>query len=222
MALKHVLLGLLAYKPSSGYSLHKMFFDPARPMLSQIYRALNEMYAEGIVDFERVEQKKLPARNVFHLTKAGRGELDKWIRKPWAVGSIREPFVLILWFSRLVKKEDIIENVKTYRDKKKDELEYYNSDAKGRVQKSWKGYGNPLDKFYWDLAFDYIQRRGTAELEWAEATIKRISNLKTEHGIDTGEAKRKKGEVKGQKPNKAQPKKSKRSPNKHNPDIEDK
>ena len=53
MALKHVLLANLAYRPMTGYALHKIFFEPVRPELSQIYRALSELVSQGLVEFGR-------------------------------------------------------------------------------------------------------------------------------------------------------------------------
>ena len=181
MALKHVLFGLLSLKASSGYSLHKIFFEHGRPMLPQIYRALNEMYAEGLVDYSRVEQKKLPARNVFRVTRAGRAELEKWVRGPSAVPPIREAIMLRVWFGSAVKKEALAANIKAYIEKKKEEIEYYDDTGRELAEKSLKkGYGGSLDRFHRNLAFDYIQRRGKAELEWAEDAIRQIANLNTE------------------------------------------
>ena len=82
MSLKHGLLGFLSYSPKTGYELAKMFFDPIKPSISLIYRKLNEMAEESLVTFERVDQEKLPYRNVFHITPAGRAELERWLREP--------------------------------------------------------------------------------------------------------------------------------------------
>ena len=182
MALKHVLLGFLTFKPSSGYTLHKLFFEPVRPMLPQIYRALNEMNSEGLVEFDRVQQQTLPARNVFRLTQAGRVELENWIVGPSEVPPMREAMVQRVWFGSVVKQEDLITNIKTYIDKKKQEIEYYNTTGRenaGRSEK--KGYGSPLDRLYWRLYVDYVRRRGNAELEWAEDVIRQISKFDTDN-----------------------------------------
>ena len=196
MALKHVLLGLLSLKPSSGYSLHKFFFEPGRPMLPQIYRALNDMYAEGFVDFDRVEQKKLPARNVFRVTPAGRAELEKWVEGPSSVPPFREAIMQRVWFGSVAKNEGITANIKAYIEKKKEEIEYYHNKGRELSEKSLKrGYGGPLDKFYRNLAFDYIQRRGKVELEWAEDAIRQIANLNPEDVGMGGTGGKKRGRV---------------------------
>ena len=191
MPLKHVLLGFLAFKPSSGYTLHKLFFEPLRPMLPQIYRALNEMYSEGLVEFDRVQQQTLPARNVFRLTETGRGELENWVRGPSEVPPIREAMVQRVWFGSAVSQEELITNLDVYIDKKKQEIEYYNTTARETARKgAKKGYGSPLDWLYWRLCIDYIRRRGNTEIEWAEDVIREVSKFDVS-GFKTGDAKEK-------------------------------
>lgn len=180
MALKHVLMGFLTYRPTNGYRLHKMFAESFRPTLPQIYRALNEMADAGLVRSNRIHQKKLPARNVFHLTEAGYVEFERWLKEEPLGVAVNEPFLQRIWFGNLANREDTIAYIKAYGDKKKDEIEYYDRTISQFDEQSLKMYGTPLDRFYWDLAFDYIRRRAKAELEWAEATIQHISSFKPE------------------------------------------
>jgi len=174
MALKHLLLGFLARKPSSGYSLHKDIFVPMRPTLSQIYRTLNDMSTEGLVESDRVEQKKLPARNVFHITESGYDELCQWIRSKSELAQIREPLLQILWFGSVVDKEDILSKVRAYIEEKKRELQYYEAEATKSGRKGKKTHTSTLDIFYQSLVFDYIRRRSKVELEWAEVAAQLI------------------------------------------------
>jgi len=174
MALKHLLLGLLARKPSSGYSLHKEIFVPMRPTLSQIYRTLNDMSTEGLVESDRVEQKKLPARNVFHITESGYDELCQWIRSKSELAQIREPLLQILWFGSVVDKEDILSKVRAYIEEKKRELQYYEAESIKSGRKGKKTHTSTLDIFYQNLVFDYIRRRSKVELEWAEVAAQLI------------------------------------------------
>jgi DNA-binding PadR family transcriptional regulator len=60
MSLKYVLLGFLTYGPESGYSLRKRFFQPGMPKLSQVYRTLKEMAAEGLVTSHGSSRKSAP------------------------------------------------------------------------------------------------------------------------------------------------------------------
>ena len=192
MALKHLLLGFIHQKASSGYSLHKRIFEPIQPTLSQIYRALNDMAAEGLVDFDRVEQKKLPARNVFYITGAGLEELRRWIRERGELSPIREPFLQLLWFGSVVDKEDVIAKIQTYIDSKKIESQYYEVEATKSTQGVRKTRVSKLTKLYRELVFDYVRLRISTELGWAEAAKQRISGFLEESVSRTsGPSKRK-------------------------------
>ncbi|MBM3182665.1 MAG: PadR family transcriptional regulator, partial [Chloroflexi bacterium] len=160
--------------PSSGYSLHKDIFVPMKPTLSQIYRTLNDMSTEGLVESDRVEQKKLPARNVFHITESGYDELRQWIRAKSELAQIREPLLQILWFGSVVDKEDILSKVRAYIEEKKGELQYYEAEATKSGRKVKKTQASTLDVFYQNLVFDYIRRRSKVELEWAEVAAQLI------------------------------------------------
>lgn len=189
MNLKYVLLGLLKYWPSTGYSLQKRFFKPVSPTLSQIYRTLKEMSNEGLVKSDRIQQEKLPARNVFRITEDGYNELEQWLRESWKLSPIRDTSVQKLWFASLTSGEYILPNIESYKDKRKEELEYYEHEVRKVVDKNIKAYGGPLEQLYWNLALDYIQRRGRAEIEWAEAAMERISSFKLQDITKTRETK---------------------------------
>ena len=75
MTLDHILLGLLR-EPQSGYELKAAFdlslnyFWPAE--LSQIYRNLKRLEADGAVTSRSAPSEKGPERRVYSLTPAGR------------------------------------------------------------------------------------------------------------------------------------------------------
>jgi len=177
MAMKHSLLGLIARKPASGYSLRKRFFRPGRPVLSQIYRALNEMLDEGLVTTRRVENQKRPAKNVFLITELGQAELKRWLTDNAAIAPIKDEMLQKLWFGSIGKTEDAIALIQSFKYARQSELKYYASTAKKIERRDLRTFGNALDKLYWDLVLDYVRWRSKAEMAWAEEAIKRISNV---------------------------------------------
>lgn len=84
MSLDHVLLGLLR-EPASGYDLKRQFqasvanFWPAR--LSQIYPTLKRLERKGHLRSCREPSERGPPRRVYSITKAGRAELRRWLRR---------------------------------------------------------------------------------------------------------------------------------------------
>lgn len=86
MALRHAVLAALLEGEASGYELSKRFdvsvanFWAATPQ--QLYRELDRLAGEGLVDARLVEQQRRPNKRVFTLTDAGRGELFRFTAEP--------------------------------------------------------------------------------------------------------------------------------------------
>jgi DNA-binding PadR family transcriptional regulator len=89
MSLPHVLLGLLAEAPASGWDLkRRLQEDPARGWdadLSQIYPALRRLLRGGFVSLKRRRSAQGPPRREYRATAAGRRELREWLDEPWSL-----------------------------------------------------------------------------------------------------------------------------------------
>ncbi|MER5708795.1 PadR family transcriptional regulator [Streptomyces sp. NPDC002122] len=88
MRLEHVILGLLALRPLSGYDMRKWMDGPGKYLgygvqLPQIYRVLPRLVANGWAEFEVDPRDGKPDAKVYRLTDAGRDELLAWARSPY-------------------------------------------------------------------------------------------------------------------------------------------
>jgi len=79
MTVKHAILGLLSWKPLTGYDLKRIFSDSSAFYWSgnnnQVYRTLLELFEEGLVAREVVQQENLPAKKIYSISEKGRQEL---------------------------------------------------------------------------------------------------------------------------------------------------
>lgn len=86
MSLPHVLLGLLATQPRTGYDLARSIRDEVEPVwraeISQIYPALARLRREGHVVLRVLGPRRGPHRNLYRVTAAGRRELRRWLLEP--------------------------------------------------------------------------------------------------------------------------------------------
>lgn len=86
MSLPHILLGLLAEKPSTGYTLSSVItreLDPFwRAEVSQIYPALAQLRRRGFVLLRVLGPNRGPRRNLYRITASGRRELRRWVAEP--------------------------------------------------------------------------------------------------------------------------------------------
>ncbi|HEY6064583.1 MAG TPA: PadR family transcriptional regulator [Thermoanaerobaculia bacterium] len=86
MSLPHVLLGLLASQPRTGYDLARAIRDEVEPVwkaeISQIYPALARLRREGHVVLRVLGPRRGPHRNLYRVSAAGRRELRRWLLEP--------------------------------------------------------------------------------------------------------------------------------------------
>ena len=83
MALRHVVLTVLARGGLSGYEITKNFEAVYshfwRASHQQVYRELARLHEAGSVNAKVVTQKGRPNKNVYTLTKQGLDELRDWV-----------------------------------------------------------------------------------------------------------------------------------------------
>ncbi len=98
----YVILGMLGWRPMSGYEIKSLVDRSTRffwaASYGQIYPALRRLAAAGLIEGEarpRGERK----RNVYRLTPAGRKELRAWLRAEPQVFEMRDEGLLKLFFA---------------------------------------------------------------------------------------------------------------------------
>src|SRR5205085_1719459 len=100
MALRHAVLAALLEGEASGYELSKRFdssvanFWTATPQ--QLYRELDRLSDEGLIEARTVEQERRPNKRVWKLTSAGDSELLEFTRRPARPPALRDDVLVQL------------------------------------------------------------------------------------------------------------------------------
>jgi DNA-binding PadR family transcriptional regulator len=100
MPLRHAVLAALLEGEASGYQLAKRFdvsvanFWSATPQ--QLYRELDRLEAEGLVDARLVRQTRRPDKRVFTLTDEGRADLQRFTGTPARPVAMRDELLVKL------------------------------------------------------------------------------------------------------------------------------
>jgi DNA-binding PadR family transcriptional regulator len=106
---EHVLLGIIAAQPQSGYQLRKYFTDtPAavyQPSPGALYPALRRLRARGLLASERVVSAGRRRRELYQLTAPGRRAHLDWLRQPVDFDTVGRDLGLHLM--RFVMMEDM-------------------------------------------------------------------------------------------------------------------
>ena len=105
------LLGFLIEKPSHGYNLHQRLQTDLGQVWhlsqSQAYAILKRLESRGDISTRLMEQQKLPARQMLHITAAGRRRFFQWLET--GIGatsrSIRLEFLTRLFFAQRYRPE---------------------------------------------------------------------------------------------------------------------
>ena len=86
MSLKHLILALVAQKPSTGYEITHEFDTVSsffwRATHQQIYRELAALAEDGLLRFKAVEQRSKPDKKVYSITAKGRKAFAAWFAEP--------------------------------------------------------------------------------------------------------------------------------------------
>lgn len=116
MSIKYAILGLLQFKDMHGYRLKKLIERDFGFMWTvnygQIYPALKEMLAEGLVTMKIEAKVDSPDRKLYSITSAGRRSFQEWLAAaPERRMIIRDPFLLRFTFFGTGEKDRALQAI---------------------------------------------------------------------------------------------------------------
>ena len=98
----HVILGMLSWRPMSGYEIKALVDRSTRffwaASYGQIYPELRKLSAAGLIQ-GKAEPRGGRRRNVYRLTPAGRRELEAWLSVYAETFELRDEGLLKLFFA---------------------------------------------------------------------------------------------------------------------------
>jgi PadR family transcriptional regulator, regulatory protein AphA len=181
VSLAHAILGFLEKTPLTGYDLKTICFDGSVNYFwaadqAQIYRTLDKMQEQGLVESKLEYQENRPNRKVYHITESGRAELTRWLRASQPLPAKREPFLVQLYFSAEQPQEEVIGLLQQQMALHRELLAQY-------VQVPLPHFDNPdinREEMFARFTLDFGLRLEKTYIEWLEACIKRLheSSLK--------------------------------------------
>lgn len=175
------ILGMLTFGTMSGYDLGKMvtrsighFFSPAK---SQIYSELRRLVDLGFASVEHVTQTERPNKRLYSITPEGRRQLRQWLESSaLEPETFRSPFLLKLFFGRLVAPETLMTQVKEAHELARQELAELEA-VEAEIR------GNPR-YLYPNLVLRFGLEHNRASVRWTAEVLRELEKLHA--GSDQG------------------------------------
>lgn len=179
--LKYALLGFLNYRPLSGYELKQILDDSISNFwhadLSQIYKMLKKLEAEGMISSE-IEPSlgDHPDRRVYTIGETGQTALDEWLNTPPIERSpLKEPLMLRTFFASRLPFQTLIMHLRLQRELHRKQLAvYHQKDAAELERKRILLGANDADAQLWSTTLRAGILYEEMYLKWLDETIETL------------------------------------------------
>jgi PadR family transcriptional regulator, regulatory protein AphA len=172
--LKYALLGLLKYQPMSGYDLEQFINNSIghfwHAKLSQIYRTLKEMEAEGLVTSRFEEQDEHRSKRMYTVTESGQAMLaDLQTQLDTELDDIKLPFLVRVFFFGGLDKPHIETQLRIWRNLHQRQLDKYQSEIRPQLDEALQsGNFSVDDGFFWKATLRFGELYEEMVLRWLD------------------------------------------------------
>ncbi|MBN1248760.1 MAG: PadR family transcriptional regulator [Anaerolineae bacterium] len=167
MNTRHIILGLLAQEPMSGYDIKSLFSGLSwmigTPSYGSLYPTLHALLEEHLLDVSVEPGDGKPSRKLYSVTQAGREYLDAWLKESAIPESSIKAFIHQLIVAGNFSPDELKDHLTQRRSQVVDFLEAPDDSPQGQEQLA----GN-LGK---QLVRDYGLAIARAELAWLDAQL---------------------------------------------------
>ncbi len=175
MTIKYAILGLLSWKPFTGYDLKKIFAESASFYWSgnnnQIYRTLIQLFDDGIVTKEVLHQENYPSKKIYTITEKGKSELDNWVSSMPEQPQLKNSFLIQLAWADRLAPDDLDSFLKKYEDEVHMQLLMQQEKARrGKVAPR----RTPRETYLWDKILENRTGFYENELNWISRLRKEL------------------------------------------------
>jgi PadR family transcriptional regulator AphA len=186
MSLPHALLGLLNYRPATGYELKATFTESIHffwdATLPQIYRTLKQMGGSGWLNVTVEHQDGRPSRKVYHVTDVGRKELQRWLSEPLETPEPRNAMLIKVFFGNQMDSTQFATQLEGLQKYYANLLERYEKEIIPVIERYAEVTGAFRDARYWNLTLDFGRRHAKMVLDWCKAALSSLDQPKQGKG----------------------------------------
>ena len=182
MSLAYALLGLIRYRPSTGYQLKDDFEHSINffwnATLPQIYRTLNHMESNCWLKAEIETQIGKPNRKVYSITEEGLEEFHRWLNEPLEPFELKNSALVKVFFVNKADPAKFTTHLEEFRNHYAKQLRTYEIDNAKIINKAIEQNGTDCESHYWELTRDFGIRQAKMIIEWCDEASKIHKSLK--------------------------------------------
>ena len=171
MELRDAILGLLSWKPASGYDLKRIISESEVFYWSgnnnQIYKSLLELQAEGLVTHQVQLQESLPAKKIYSITAQGSAILQRSLLRDPQLPELHKSFLIQLAWAETLSDEQILALLEEYVS----EISHHLLVLEGQATRTAVTPNRSRrEQYLWRRITDNLIASYRGELEWARQT----------------------------------------------------
>jgi PadR family transcriptional regulator AphA len=167
MSVQYAILGLLSWRPFSGYELKKViaasniFYWSGNN--NQIYTALVQLHEQGWVTQEIEYQDSLPAKKIYAITAKGREALRRWLLAKPELPEFRNPSLVQLAWADILDGDELDDLLASYEE----ELRVQMLMQKEQTQRQGVSPARtPREAYLWQMIDQNAVSTYESELKW--------------------------------------------------------
>lgn len=172
----YALLGVLSFGPKSAYEISQFIERSTSHFWSesdgQLYPNLKKLVEAGFVECARDDQASQPNKKIYSLTDSGETALLEWLHQTPTTFTVRNEFLLQLFFGHKLSATENCEKIQRYRH----ELSRYGGLFESLEQRI-KERGQ--ESTYLLLALSYGQCSLKAEIQWCDDALKQLTQARS-------------------------------------------
>jgi len=174
---QYAILGMLCHKPMTGYDIKRFtqrslaYFWPMS--YGQIYPTLKALESKEMVIMEIESREGGLDRKVYHITDAGRKELQRWVMEPAEKEVLRYEILLKMFFGAIAPEGSHLANLKDFKlrnEKNLRDMQMIEREMEGSLEE------DPDHRFILTTV-KLGKRVYKAQVEWAQETIEMLGSL---------------------------------------------
>jgi DNA-binding PadR family transcriptional regulator len=169
MNIKCAILGLLSWKPSTGYDLKKVFEESSIMYWSgnnnQIYKTLIQLHNDGLVNSEVQHQESSPSKKIYSITDKGLDELRNWVLSVPESPEFKKTFLIQLAWADSLSPAELDSLLSKYEEEIKIQLILQQEKKRRGINVPNR---TPRETYIWNMIFENIISSYQNELKWVD------------------------------------------------------